>query len=446
MSADDDAYDVYISYSRADATWATRLARDLGERGLRSFSDLNVSAGDSWAEALNRVLDRVGTLVVLWSPAARGSEGIVAEIARFEALASDKVQRRLVPVILGGSQVLAGVPRSLSDRQAVIISEEAVAAGPDAESEEWAAAIAAIEDAATRVPAPATKSAAPQPLPAFSTAALEALTDAMMMAPVDGSDDPAQLRTAALLGALRTSAARNMTPTTGDVVRLVLERQAAGRGPEETFAAAAAAAGLRPLSKRPPSASNLDELARTTVGELVSEAAELQRRTGSDSVHLRHILALGVHPAVPAAALRELRVTLAEIRSAWRASIARTWPDESRTGWDAILRDRGTAPPSARVHADRWTTEDRLDYALYARAIAEFIRHEDAEPPMVISVQAPWGQGKTSLMRMVQRDLDPGHPDLSSQRRKAARREDEPPSALTYGELHESLDGTLKVK
>lgn len=89
-STDDDAYDVYISYSRADATWATRLARDLGERGLRSFSDLNVSAGDSWAEALNRVLDTVGTLVVLWSPAARGSDAIVGEIARFEALASDK--------------------------------------------------------------------------------------------------------------------------------------------------------------------------------------------------------------------------------------------------------------------------------------------------------------------------------------------------------------------
>lgn len=347
-------------------------------------------------------------------------------------------------MILGGSELLAGVPRSLSERQAVIISKEAIAAGPDAESEEWAAAVAAIEDAAKRVPAPATKFAAPQPLPAFSSAALAALTDAMMMAPLDGSDDPARLRTAALLGALRTSAVRNMTPTTGDVVRLVLERQADGRGPEETFAAAAAAAGLTPLSKRPMSASDRDELARTTVGELVLEAAELQRRTGSDSVHLRHVLALGVHPAVPAAALEELGVTLAEIRSAWRASIARTWPDESRTGWDAILRDRGTSPPSARVHADRWTTEDRLDYALYARAIAEFIRHEDAEPPMVISVQAPWGQGKTSLMRMVQRDLDPGHPDLSSQRHKAARREDEPPSALTYGELHGSLDGTVK--
>jgi hypothetical protein len=59
---------------------------------------------------------------------------------------------------------------------------------------------------------------------------------------------------------------------------------------------------------------------------------------------------------------------------------------------------------------------------------------------MVISVQAPWGQGKTSLMHMVQHNLDPDHPDF--------RRPDwgkssavESPSELTLGELRDSLDG-----
>jgi hypothetical protein len=105
-------------------------------------------------------------------------------------------------------------------------------------------------------------------------------------------------------------------------------------------------------------------------------------------VHLRHVLATGVHPAIAPEALGEVGVTLAEVRAAWRASIAQTWPAESADGWDEILREPGpdeaatTAPPSARVHADRWTVEDRLDYALYAKAIAEFIRHPDAKPPM----------------------------------------------------------------
>ncbi|MGR3309402.1 MAG: tetratricopeptide repeat protein [Candidatus Brocadiales bacterium] len=71
-------------------------------------------------------------------------------------------------------------------------------------------------------------------------------------------------------------------------------------------------------------------------------------------------------------------------------------------------------PPSAsaHVHNDRWTTDDSLGYKLYARSIAEFIQHEDSKPPFTISIQAPWGQGKTSLMKMIQKRLDPDHPDF----------------------------------
>jgi ATPase subunit of ABC transporter with duplicated ATPase domains len=43
---------------------------------------------------------------------------------------------------------------------------------------------------------------------------------------------------------------------------------------------------------------------------------------------------------------------------------------------------------------------------LFSHAIARFITHPKTVPPLCISIQAPWGQGKTSLMRMVQEDLD----------------------------------------
>jgi KAP family P-loop domain len=243
-----------------------------------------------------------------------------------------------------------------------------------------------------------------------------------------------------------------MTPTTGDVVRLVVARQSDRRDAEQALNAAAAAAGLEPLESRNPRAMSVEALTDSSVRELALEAAEMHRRTGADGVHLRHVLATGVHPAVPQEALAELGVSLDEVREEWRPSIARKWPDESQEGWDEILLGErsddglGTAPPSARVHADTWTTEDRLNYALYAKAIAEFICHEDAKPPMVISVQAPWGQGKTSLMRMVQRHLDPDHPDLrdpKSQNGKSGIVE--PPSALTFGDLRQSLDGTVEV-
>ncbi len=103
-------------------------------------------------------------------------------------------------------------------------------------------------------------------------------------------------------------------------------------------------------------------------------------------------------------------------------------------------------PPSAHVHADRWTTEDQLDYALYAKAIAEFIRHPDAKPPMVISVQAPWGQGKTSLMRMVQEYLDSAHPDLEAARAgRPSSSLDEQSSELTFATLRDSLGGDVPL-
>ena len=63
-------------------------------------------------------------------------------------------------------------------------------------------------------------------------------------------------------------------------------------------------------------------------------------------------------------------------------------------------------------HRDRWAHEDALGYELYAEAIAEFVRNESTRPPLVVGIQAPWGQGKTTLMRMVQGQLDPEHPDL----------------------------------
>ena len=62
---------------------------------------------------------------------------------------------------------------------------------------------------------------------------------------------------------------------------------------------------------------------------------------------------------------------------------------------------------SSHATSDLWTVNDRLGYGAYARAIANFLKDPRTDPPLTISVQAPWGGGKTSLMRMVQQELDP---------------------------------------
>jgi hypothetical protein len=59
----------------------------------------------------------------------------------------------------------------------------------------------------------------------------------------------------------------------------------------------------------------------------------------------------------------------------------------------------GYGPQS--IGSDLWTTHDTVGYAAYAEAIARGIQHEDTTPPLTIGIKAPWGAGKTSLMRMI---------------------------------------------
>ncbi|MGP3953213.1 P-loop NTPase fold protein [Streptomyces sp. 7N604] len=73
-----------------------------------------------------------------------------------------------------------------------------------------------------------------------------------------------------------------------------------------------------------------------------------------------------------------------------------------------FLLSRGHRPrPEPLIARDYWTLRDRLSSSHYADAIAEFIRHRQTLPPLTIGLKAPWGAGKTSLMRMIQNTLDP---------------------------------------
>jgi hypothetical protein len=50
--------------------------------------------------------------------------------------------------------------------------------------------------------------------------------------------------------------------------------------------------------------------------------------------------------------------------------------------------------------------EDKLNFAAYVLALRDFIRSPDTSTPLTISIDGPWGIGKTSLMRMLQNELD----------------------------------------
>jgi hypothetical protein len=103
--------------------------------------------------------------------------------------------------------------------------------------------------------------------------------------------------------------------------------------------------------------------------------------------------------------LRELARPLAE-----RHLASEETTDEQRAALNRALRwlaIHGEYQPEPRIARDFWTTDDTLGYAQFADAIASFIRHQDTRPPLTIGIKAPWGAGKTSMMRMVQERLDP---------------------------------------
>lgn len=63
--------------------------------------------------------------------------------------------------------------------------------------------------------------------------------------------------------------------------------------------------------------------------------------------------------------------------------------------------------PEPRLANDQWTTVDRLGFQVYVSAITQFILHPQTRAPFTIGINGRWGAGKTSLMRMIQENLDP---------------------------------------
>jgi hypothetical protein len=54
---------------------------------------------------------------------------------------------------------------------------------------------------------------------------------------------------------------------------------------------------------------------------------------------------------------------------------------------------------------DSETEDDNLGFGPYVEAVAEFLVHEDTQPPLTMSVEGEWGSGKSSFMRQLQKEI-----------------------------------------
>lgn len=79
------------------------------------------------------------------------------------------------------------------------------------------------------------------------------------------------------------------------------------------------------------------------------------------------------------------------------------------------LRSRGLTDDArpAKAASDQHLTDksqDRIGFKVYAEALSAFIASPDTATPLTIGIDAPWGQGKTSLMWMIRNELSPPGP------------------------------------
>jgi hypothetical protein len=157
--------------------------------------------------------------------------------------------------------------------------------------------------------------------------------------------------------------------------------------------------------------------------ELASEAAEFVSRR--KRVGARHVIGgflrppkKGASPPRAQLVLVENNYDLDELRQAFLDAMRGfSLPDDDQGRWKEFLGlDGGPPPPRSPEEfvletkgvADTPTTDDQLRYGAYATAIAKIIKKDTTETPLSVAIQAPWGQGKSSLMRMIQVELETG--------------------------------------
>jgi hypothetical protein len=73
--------DVFISYARADRSFAERLAAELAVRGFSVWWDRKILVGRSFSHVIERELDAARCVVVLWSATSVRSDWVLSEAA-----------------------------------------------------------------------------------------------------------------------------------------------------------------------------------------------------------------------------------------------------------------------------------------------------------------------------------------------------------------------------
>jgi hypothetical protein len=80
--------DIFLSYTEKDRDEARRIAAMLESAGWTVWWDRRIPAGDTWRNVLERALERMRCMVVLWSARSIEASGCMKRPRRGDARAS----------------------------------------------------------------------------------------------------------------------------------------------------------------------------------------------------------------------------------------------------------------------------------------------------------------------------------------------------------------------
>jgi len=78
--------------------------------------------------------------------------------------------------------------------------------------------------------------------------------------------------------------------------------------------------------------------------------------------------------------------------------------------------------PRLSILSDQPADEDQLNFAPYAKTLADIIADGSVQTPLTVGIFGSWGSGKTSLMTMIKKRLD-------ARQWEGLRRVSDPPGA-----------------
>jgi hypothetical protein len=414
---------ILLAYSDKDSDFADQLNEALLRHGKRTWTDRqNIRGAEEWHKGMESAVRAAEVLLILMSPEFMSSE----RLEHYLELAQQH-HRPIIP-ILYRSVTSDAVPHPLAKLQWIDFQDR----------NKFEISLAKLLDAIDfqgREALEQTETAEGSPVTGSETAKIIKLL-------AEGSDRPEELSCTPSLAQLLALAARIARRNKADFdisfssilnafvyfdipllqwfkvyvreakidLGALLSRQ--NMNPEE----------LSSVTKEPITEKELGETWRQTISakSLFQAAQEFRDRVIGDGrkepLDTRHLMAAYIYrPTGHEAELESLRLNRPAWSNAFLGLMAQFYSSEIEKWKEIHIQTFPSNPPeipisvgpSTHIATDIWTLSDTLGYRAYVYAIYRFMTHPQTKPPLTISIQAPWGGGKTSLMRMIQKMLDP---------------------------------------